>query len=94
MARRFKCKKSEALFLHGEGLGRKWQSFAKVARRKLVMVHGATVLTDLKAPPNNHLEALKADRQGQHAIRINDQWRVCFVWTADGAHEIEIVDYH
>ena len=94
MARRFKCKKTEALFQYGEGGDRKWQSFAKIARRKLVMVDGATTLSDLKAPPNNRLEALGKDRQGQHAIRINDQWRVCFVWTEDGAQEIEIVDYH
>ena len=52
------------------------------------------VLADLKAPPGNSLEALKADRKGQHSIRINDQWRVCFVWTADGATQVEIIDYH
>jgi proteic killer suppression protein len=52
------------------------------------------VLDDLKAPPGNRLEALTGDRRGQHSIRINDQWRVCFVWTADGAGEVEIVDYH
>jgi toxin HigB-1 len=60
----------------------------------LVMVHGATVLSDLKAPFNNRLNRLRGDRRGQYAIRINDQYRVCFVWTEHGAHEIEIVDYH
>lgn len=65
-----------------------------VARRKLAMLNRAMSLTDLKVPPSNHLEALKADRAGQHSIRVNDQFRVCFVWKDDGAHEVEIVDYH
>jgi proteic killer suppression protein len=94
MRRRFKCEKTEALFVRGEGGDRSWQSFAKIARRKLVMVHGAAILGDLKAPPNNRLKPLRGNRQGQYAIRINDQYRVCFIWTEDGAHEIEIVDYH
>ncbi|MCK8787134.1 type II toxin-antitoxin system RelE/ParE family toxin [Roseomonas sp. NAR14] len=66
---------------------------ARVARRKLRMLHAATTLEDLRSPPGNRLEALKDDRIGQHSIRINDQWRVCFVWR-DGAHRVEIVDYH
>jgi hypothetical protein len=51
-------------------------------------------LGSLRVPPGNHLEALKADRKGQHSIRVNDQWRICFVWKTDGAHRVEIVDYH
>ncbi len=71
-----------------------WQGVAKVARRKLDMLDAAATLDDLRVPPNNHLEALKSDRKGQHSIRINDQWRICFVWTANGAHRVEITDYH
>jgi proteic killer suppression protein len=65
-----------------------------VARRKLRMLHAAASLEDLRVPPANRLEALKADRKGQHSIRINDQWRICFRWKADDAHDVEIVDYH
>lgn len=65
-----------------------------VARRKLAMLNRATSLTDLKVPPSNHLEALRGDRAGQHSIRVNDQFRLCFVWSDDGAHGAEIVDYH
>jgi toxin HigB-1 len=66
----------------------------KVARRKLKMVDAAVVLTDLRVPPGNQLEALTGDRRGQHSIRINDQWRVCFVWTMEGPTGVEVVDYH
>ncbi len=64
------------------------------AENKLAMIEAAARLEDLRAPPANRLEALKGDRKGQHSIRINDQWRVCFIWKDDGAHEVEIVDYH
>lgn len=64
------------------------------ARRKLVLLDLAARLEELRQPPGNRLEALKGDRAGQHSIRINDQWRVCFVWTEAGAYEVEIVDYH
>ncbi|MBW9089175.1 type II toxin-antitoxin system RelE/ParE family toxin [Rhizobium wenxiniae] len=67
---------------------------ARRAVRKLAMIESARELTDLRSPPGNHLEALKADRRGQHSIRINDQWRICFVWTDAGAENVEIVDYH
>lgn len=67
---------------------------AGVARRKLIMVNNAGRLDDLKSPPGNRLEALKGDLAGKHSIRINDQWRVVFRWTADGPDEVEIVDYH
>ena len=66
----------------------------KVARRKLRYLNAAGALGDLRSPPGNRLEALTGDRLGQHAIRINDQFRVCFVWTAEGPQQVEIVDYH
>jgi proteic killer suppression protein len=66
----------------------------RVARRKLLQLHAATDLTSLRVPPGNKLEALKGDRRGQHSIRVNDQWRICFVWQEDGAYQVEIVDYH
>jgi len=65
-----------------------------VTRRKLGYLNAATTLNDLRAPPGNRLEALKGSRAGQHSIRVNDQWRICFVWTADGAQDVEFVDYH
>ena len=64
------------------------------ARRKLLLLHAATELRQMTVPPGNRLEALRADRQGQHSIRVNDQWRICFRWLAGNAHEVEIVDYH
>ena len=64
------------------------------AIRKLTMLESAVKLDDLRSPPGNRLEALKGDRQGQHSNRINDQWRICFIWTDAGAEEVEIVDYH
>ena len=67
---------------------------AKVARRKLRMLASATQLQELRSPPANHLEALSGDRDGQHSIRINDQWRLCFVWRDGDAFDVEIVDYH
>ena len=66
----------------------------QTALRKLRMLSNARVLRDLAVPPNNHLEALKDDRAGQHSIRINKQYRICFVWKVDGAYEVEIADYH
>lgn len=66
----------------------------RVALRKLTMLEYATSLDDLRSPPGNRLEALKGDRKGQHSIRINDQWRICFVWSSAGPERVEIVDYH
>ena len=66
----------------------------RVARRKLLQIHAATELASLRIPPGNQLEALKSDRKGQHSIRIDDQRRICFLWKADGAYRVEIVDYH
>lgn len=65
-----------------------------VARRKLAMLEAAANLEDLRVPPGNRLEALQGDRQGQHSIRVNDQWRFCFVWTDSGPADVELVDYH
>ena len=73
---------------------RGWQGAAVVALRKIDALRAATRLEDLRVPPNNRLEALRGDREGQHSIRINDQWRICFRWTASGAADVEIVDYH
>ncbi|MFZ0580639.1 MAG: type II toxin-antitoxin system RelE/ParE family toxin [Candidatus Acidiferrales bacterium] len=64
------------------------------ALRKLLMLDSAATLEDLRIPPANRLEALKGDRKGQHSVRINDQFRICFVWRQDGPHEVEITDYH
>lgn len=73
---------------------RRFRAIERPARRKLLYLHRARTLEDLKVPPGNHLEALKGDRRGQHSIRINDQWRVCFTWKDGDAHDVEIVDYH
>jgi len=69
---------------------------SRIAQRKLQMLHAATTLQDLKVPPSNRLEGLKGDRKGQHSIRVNDKWRVCFVWNGElrTAGDVEIVDYH
>ncbi len=73
---------------------RPWRAIAEVALRKLDMIDAASVIGDLACPPGNGLEALKGDRKGQHSIRINDQFRICFRWTKQGAEDVEIVDYH
>ena len=88
----FKCKDTEALF-NGKRVKR-WVNIQRPALRKLAQLDWSAVLDDLKVPPGNSLEALKDDRNGQHSIRINRQWRVCFIWTKDGPTDVEIVDYH
>jgi toxin HigB-1 len=88
----FKCKQTQALFL-GQRV-RRWINVERSALRKLEQLDWSVILEDLRVPPGNKLEALKGNRKGQHSIRINDQWRVCFVWTIEGATDIEIVDYH
>jgi proteic killer suppression protein len=92
MIRSFACADAEALF-HSHAVSR-FRNIERVARRKLLQIHAATELASLRIPPGNELEALKADRKGQHSIRVNDQWRICFAWKSDGAHNVEIVDYH
>lgn len=93
MIRSFADRDAEALF-HGRFARRLAQDVQRVAQRKLMQVHQATELRDLAAPPGNRLEALRGDRVGQHSIRINDQWRICFVWRSGDAQRVEIVDYH
>lgn len=92
MIRTFRNADTEALFL-GRRV-RRWASIETVAMRKLAMLNRAACIGDLRIPPGNRLEALKHDRIGQHSIRINDQYRVCFVWRNGAAHDVEIVDYH
>ena len=92
MIRSFRDKDVEALF--NDISVRRFRPIERVARRKLLYLHRARVLGDLKAPPGNQLEALKGDRRGQHSIRINDQWRLCFTWKSGDAREVDIVDYH
>ena len=88
----FKCEQTRLLFL-GQRL-RRWIHIERPALRKLEQLDWSAVLDDLRAPPGNQLEALKGIRKGQHSIRINSQWRVCFVWAAHGPQDVEIVDYH
>ena len=92
MIRTFRCRDTERLF--GDRSVRRFGAIERVARRKLLLLHRATSLDDLRVPPGNRLEALKGDRRGQHSIRVNDQWRICFRWQAGHAHEVDIVDYH
>ena len=92
MIRTFRCSDTAALFA-GERAAR-FANIAAVATRKLQQIDSATTLQVLRAPPGNRLEQLKAARRGQHSIRINDQWRVCFVWKSDGVLDVEIVYYH
>jgi proteic killer suppression protein len=92
MIRSFRCRDTEALFNDLEVP--RFRAIERVARRKLLYLHRARRLDDLRVPPANRLEALKRDRKGQHSIRINDQWRICFVWRGSDAFGVEIVDYH
>jgi len=92
MIRSFRCPDTERL-AQGWTVSR-FQSFERVARRKLRQLEIAGHLDDLRVPPGNRLEALRGDRTGQHSIRINDQVRLCFLWTAAGPDAVEIVDYH
>jgi proteic killer suppression protein len=90
--RSFKCGVTQGLF-GGERVKR-FVNIEPVAMRKLAMLNRAGRLEDLRVPPGNRLEALKGNRTGQHSIRVNDQFRVCFVWTTDGPKDVEVVDYH
>jgi toxin HigB-1 len=92
MIRTFRCKDTEALF--NRLRCPRFRSIENVAPRKLAMLNNAQSLQDLRVPPGNRLEELAGDRHGQHSIRINDQWRICFVWRDRDAYEVEIVDYH
>ena len=92
MIQSFRCKETQTLF---EGRNpRRFRSFASVAERKLAQLDAAQTLGFLRAPPDNQLEALKGNRVGQYSIRIDDPWRVCFIWTDMGPINVEIIDYH
>lgn len=92
MIRSFRSSETRRLFETGRS--RRFSAILTVATRKLTQLDAAATLEFLKSPPGNHLETLKGDRKGQHSIRINDQWRICFRWTADGPEDVEIADYH
>jgi len=93
MIKSFRCRETEKVFIRMFSR-RLPQSMQRIALRKLWMLNAATELETLQVPPNNRLEALKGKRKGQHSIRINDQWRICFRWCGSDAHDVEIVDYH
>ena len=90
--RSFRSRETEKLF-HDRDVAR-FRPIERGARRKLLLLHRSASLQDLRVPPGNRLEALAGKRSGQHSIRINDQWRICFVWQAPDAYDVEIVDYH
>lgn len=92
MIQSFKDADTKELFETGSS--RRWASIKVVASRKLDQIEASINLNELRIPPGNRLEALRGDRIGQHSIRINDQYRICFIWKEDGAHEVEITDYH
>jgi len=89
----FGCSETEHIF-RGDRSRRLPPDIQNTARRKLEYLHRARQINDLRMPPGNRLESLKGNRKGQHSIRINDQWRICFEWRNDNAHQVEIVDYH
>lgn len=93
MIRSFKCKQTEMIF-YREYSPRFPAEIQQAALRKLRMIHRSVKLEDLKCPPANRLEALRGDRRGQHSIRINSKWRICFEWRDGNADRVEIVDYH
>jgi len=92
MIQGFSCKDTQALYEGGHP--KRFRAIETAATRKLAMLEAARTLDFLRSPPGNRLEALRGDRAGQYSIRINDQWRVCFVWTEAGPADVEIVDYH
>ena len=93
MIKHFKCKDTENLF-KGKFIKKLPPDIQRVAARKLKVLNAATVIDTLKVPPGNRLEPLKGDRKGQHSIRINEQWRICFIWKDGNSFQVEIVDYH
>lgn len=92
MIRTFRSKETEDLFADLDVP--RFRAFERIARRKLLYLHRARSLQDLWVPPGNRLEALKGARRGQYSIRVNDRWRICFLWRSGDAYEVEIVDYH
>lgn len=93
MIQSFKCKKTQSLFERA-AIHAPWRSIAPVALRKLNYLHAARSIEDMRIPPANRLEKLKGNRAGQWSIRINDQWRICFVFKGEDVFEVQIVDYH
>ena len=93
MIKSFCGKETEKIF-NRKFSGKFPQNIRNLARKKLIILDAVTQLNDLQIPPGNRLEALKGDRKGQHSIRINDQWRICFKWKVDDAYDVEITDYH
>lgn len=93
MIKTFNCKETEKLF-NRKFIKKLPTDIQRIALRKLIMLDAATIIDTLKVPPGNRLEALKGNPKGQHSIRINDQWRICFIWKDGGAFEVEIIDYH
>ena len=93
MIKSFKCKETELIW-QGTVSRKLPPDIQQTARRKLRMLHNARIIADFLIPPGNRLEELKGARKGQHSIRINEQWRICFVWDGSDAHDVEIVDYH
>lgn len=93
MIRSFRCKETEKLF-NGRFSAKLPQAVQRIAANKLMMLNAATLLDTLRVPPSNRLEKLRHDRKGRHSIRINKQWRICFIWRNSDAYEVEIVDYH
>ena len=92
MIKLFKCKDTEKLF---NDIGvKRFRSISRTARIKLEVLNAAISLQSLRVPPGNRLEQLKDNRSGQHSIRINDQWRICFIWSEENVFDVEIVDYH
>ncbi|MEX2516869.1 MAG: type II toxin-antitoxin system RelE/ParE family toxin [Gammaproteobacteria bacterium] len=92
MIKSFRCHGTENLFKTGKS--RRFSGIKRAAERKLMLLESAETLEFLRSPPGNRLEALKGHRRGQHSIRINEQYRICFIWTPDGPDQVEIVDYH
>ena len=92
MIRTFNCKDTEKLF--NDFNVRKFRSISRIARIKLEVLNAAVSLNSLRVPPGTRLEQLKGKRKKQHSIRINDQWRLCFIWKDENAYDVEIVDYH
>ncbi|MBI5593424.1 MAG: type II toxin-antitoxin system RelE/ParE family toxin [Deltaproteobacteria bacterium] len=93
MIKAFKCKETEKLF-NGRFSAKLPEAIQRTAVIKLKMLNAASLLETLRVPPSNYLEALLGDREGQHSIRINRQWHICFLWQGNDAHGVEIVDYH
>ena len=92
MIKSFRCKDTETLF--EDRMVLRFRAIERPARRKLMYLHRARTLQDLRQPPGNQLEALKEAREGQYSIRVNDQWRICFTWSEGDVYNVEIVDYH